>query len=330
MLKETNGKENSGHRGRFIFIFLDGVGIGEPGMNNPFFAAGADFLPFYGPSPTLPDQTPIKPIDALMGIPGMPMSATGQTSLFTGRNIPRLLNGHRDSYPNNLMRKIIKENNLLTALQANRLRVRFLNAYPECAQLFTPEQIKILDDGQLIFLDRESPPLRGMISVTSCMILAANTPPYGEADILQEKALYHDFSNRLLRDRGFDLPVFSPEKAAEIIFNTSGQYDFLLYEFFQTDLYGHGYTFSECVELIGELDRLVKHLVGLLDRQRDTLLITSDHGNIEDSSQQLHTQNPVPLLVWGSGGEKLRARINSLVDVTPAVLDFFKTPGLFD
>jgi len=330
MLEENDGRENAGQKGRFIFIFLDGVGIGEPGMNNPFFAAGADFLPFYGPSPTLPDKTPVKPIDALLGVPGMPMSATGQTSLFTGRNIPHLLKSHRDSYPNSAMRKIIKEDNLLSILQANSFRVRFLNAYPECAQLFIPEQIRILDDGQLIFRDGESPPLRGMISVTSCMILAANTPPYGEADILQEKALYHDFSNRLLRDRGFNLPVFSPEKAAEIIFNTSGQYDFLLYEFFQTDMYGHGYTFTECVDLIRELNRLVRHLVGLLDSQRDTLLITSDHGNIEDGSQQLHTQNPVPLLVWGAGSEKLRQQINSLVDVTPVVVEFFRNPTLFD
>ncbi len=309
---------------RFIFIFLDGVGIGRSGKNNPFFSADVNFLSFFDDPPSLPDKSPIKAIDARLGVKGIPMSATGQTSLFTGINIPAILNCHKDSYPDNLMRKIIKNHNIFSQLLARDFKVRFLNAYPDRAHLFTPEYMKILDDGQILFSEGFPLQMRGMISVTSCMMLSSRMTPFGVGDILLERSLYHDFSNRSLWERGLNLPQFSPEKAAEIIFNTSGNYDFLLYEFFQTDMFGHGYSLEECVRLIKDLDKLIKHLISLLEKEKDTLIVTSDHGNLEDYSTRLHTTNPVPLIAWGYRSDELRERINSIIDVTPAIIEFFK------
>jgi bisphosphoglycerate-independent phosphoglycerate mutase (AlkP superfamily) len=79
----------------------------------------------------------------------------------------------------------------------------------------------------------------------------------------------------------------------------------------------------ECVELIQKLNRLFKHLLSLLNKKEDTLLITSDHGNMEDCSIRAHTLNPVPLTVWGQGSEKLRSSINEITEVSPAILHFF-------
>ena len=59
------------------------------------------------------------------------------------------------------------------------------------------------------------------------------------------------------------------------------------------------------------------------DQESDTLLITSDHGNLEDSTTQLHTYSPVPLLTWGYKSDELRDKIASLVDVRPAIVDIF-------
>jgi bisphosphoglycerate-independent phosphoglycerate mutase (AlkP superfamily) len=64
-------------------------------------------------------------------------------------------------------------------------------------------------------------------------------------------------------------------------------------------------------------------LISLLDKERDTLLITSDHGNLEDGAALTHTRNPVPLVVWGNRSHELRESIHSLVDVTPALEKFF-------
>lgn len=309
---------------KLIFFFLDGTGIGRASKTNPFFAANTDYLCFYENGPALPGGTPVKPIDARLGIEGMPMSATGQTTLFTGINMPRLLNAHRDSYPDKPMRKVIKENNLFTRLKKNRLNVKFLNAYPGSAHLYTPEHIRILPDGAFY----RSPTFQSRagknLSVTTCMMTSSFTPVFGEKDISMEKALFHDYSNRSLNGNGMDLPEFSPEKAAEIAFSTSRNHDLLLYEFFQTDLYGHGFELEECVVLIRNLNRLVKHLLSLLDKEKDTLLITSDHGNLEDSLTPLHTSNPVPLITWGRESEALRRNIDNLADVTPAVVDFLR------
>ncbi len=50
------------------------------------------------------------------------------------------------------------------------------------------------------------------------------------------------------------------------------------------------------------------------------LVVTSDHGNLEDLSTKSHTRNPVPLLAVGPGADAF-AGAASLTDVTPAVVE---------
>jgi hypothetical protein len=311
---------------KLVFIFIDGIGIGPAADTNPFFSSQADHFPFYekeGTLPCLPDGTPIKGIDACLGIQGMPMSATGQTTLFTGVNVPALLKEHKDSYPDHRMRKIIKESSIFSSLRKHNFNPRFLNAYPGHSHLYTPQHVHIRSDGEFRFSGEFRSQVRRSLSVTTCMMISNYMIPFGQNDILKERALFHDFSNRALRNNDSTVPLFSPEKAAEVMFNVSRQYDMILYEYFQTDLFGHGFEMAECEELILQLNRLVKHLVSLLDKENDTLLITSDHGNLEDSATQLHTYNAVPLIAWGKDSEELRERIHSLTDVSPAIVDLF-------
>ena len=54
-----------------------------------------------------------------------------------------------------------------------------------------------------------------------------------------------------------------------------------------------------------------------------TLVLTSDHGNIEDLNEHGHTRNPVPFVAYGPHEKALRDRVHSLVDVTPAILEAF-------
>ncbi|HLP61233.1 MAG TPA: hypothetical protein VK186_20490 [Candidatus Deferrimicrobium sp.] len=320
---------------RLLFIFLDGVGIGESVAGNPFFAAQSAFLPFYmnGNEPRLPDGTPVKPIDATLGVEGLPQSATGQTSLFTGANIPALLNGHKGSYPDKTMRQIIKSQNLLSRLRRKNLDARFINAYPFYGPFFTPPHVDIYEDGSFHFSGEFPVLFKKRISVTTCMNIVNRLSPFNETDIICENAIYQDYSNlslnRMLAETPTEklkhapLPEFSPEKAAEILFKASQKFDFLLYEYFLTDIFAHRHPFAERIELIRQLGRLIGKLISLLDRERDTLLITSDHGNLEDGATRTHTRNPVPLIVWGKWGPGLRESIHSLVDVTPAIERIF-------
>jgi 2,3-bisphosphoglycerate-independent phosphoglycerate mutase len=68
---------------------------------------------------------------------------------------------------------------------------------------------------------------------------------------------------------------------------------------------------------------LTENLLARLDKKQDTLILTSDHGNLEEFHTRGHSRNPVPLLAWGRHGEFLRAKIKSLSDVTPALLRLF-------
>ena len=305
--------------GRFIFIFMDGVGLGTRHEHNPFAAARSRFLPFYQESPQLPDGTPVGALDATLNIEGIPQSASGQTTLYTGINVPELL-GHKGSYPGPSMRRILSRTNLLKEVRACGRSVAFLNAYPHYAPLFQPPHLTLNPDGGFSFSPDFPVMFRRRLSVTTCMMLSSGLAPRSETDILEGTALYQEYANRTLIQSGLDLPVFTPEQAAEIIARTAGDVDLLLYEYFQTDLYAHRHGFDEQVTLIRDLDRLVESLLDQLNPATDTLVITSDHGNLEDGSSHTHTRNSVPLIAWGAAGEELRAAASGLPDVTPAIV----------
>ncbi len=306
-----------------IFIFLDGVGIGKQNDENPFFAAKCDYLPFFKGNKGLPNGSPVKEIDALLGVEGLPNSASGQTTLYTGINVPKLLGKHALSFPNAAMREIIVQQNLLSQLIKKGKNAVFINAYPLHAQFFGKENASIADNGEVKFSAQFPQAFRRRLSATSCMMIAANQRPFDEADLIDEQCLYQDFSNRLLIERGFKIPVFSPEKAAKILYSASRNHDFILYEFFQTDVCGHRGSFDDQKNLVIELNRLIGHLLSLFDLETDTLILTSDHGNLEDNSSPMHTTNPVPFICFGNQSETIRKSVNSLADVTPTIVDIF-------
>lgn len=308
---------------KMIFIFLDGVGIGDNSKLNPFFIANGQYLPFYQGINKLADGTVVKKIDPLLNIPGIPQSASGQTTIFTGENIPAILNTHKGSYPDQFMRKIIKRKNLLQILKNSNVRVKFLNAYPVFSKFFTARHIKILDDGRFFFSEKFPDIFKRKISTTTCMMISCDLSPYNEKDIIAKRSIYQDFTNSALIEKGLKISEFSPETAADIIFSNSRSNDFILYEYFQTDIYGHRRSFHDCVYLIKQLDRLLKKLISLLNNKYDTLLLTSDHGNLEDYSTKSHTKNQVPLVIWGKQKKKLREEINNIADITPAIINFF-------
>jgi bisphosphoglycerate-independent phosphoglycerate mutase (AlkP superfamily) len=63
------------------------------------------------------------------------------------------------------------------------------------------------------------------------------------------------------------------------------------------------------------------------DTEQGLILITSDHGNMEDLSTRHHTTNPVPGLVIGSRSlrEKFCVGLRNISQITPAILQFY--PG---
>jgi bisphosphoglycerate-independent phosphoglycerate mutase (AlkP superfamily) len=57
------------------------------------------------------------------------------------------------------------------------------------------------------------------------------------------------------------------------------------------------------------------------DLSRLTVVLTSDHGNIEDLSTRSHTLNSVATLAFGLASEHFASRVRSLTDITPAIVE---------
>ena len=72
--------------------------------------------------------------------------------------------------------------------------------------------------------------------------------------------------------------------------------------------------------MIPMLAKLIRSLLARIDLDRTTVILTSDHGNLEDLSVRNHTLNPVPTIVWGRHRASIAARIRSLTDITPAIV----------
>jgi 2,3-bisphosphoglycerate-independent phosphoglycerate mutase len=308
---------------RVIFIFVDGCGVGRRQEDNPFFRGRCRHITFWKGGMALADGTPITAIDATLGIAGAPQSASGQTALFCGATASALGGRHRNGYPDQHLRRVILEKNLLAQLAATGATACYLNAYPAHEKLFTAEHVRIEPDGRLWFSPSFPERFKRMISVTSCMLLASGQRPFGEKEIRAGLSLYQDYSNRQLIEKGLALPEFSPARAARVLHDASRNFAFILYEYFQTDLYAHRKTLEECVALVRDLDTLVGTLQGLLDKKRDTLVLTSDHGNLEDHRLRGHSRNPVPLIAWGRHGARLRKKIKGISDVAPAILELY-------
>ena len=69
------------------------------------------------------------------------------------------------------------------------------------------------------------------------------------------------------------------------------------------------------------LTRFVRSVLETADLTRQTVIITSDHGNIEDAATRSHTLNPVATLAFGPARDFVSSRVHVLTDITPAIVE---------
>lgn len=238
-----------------------------------------------------------------MGVPGLPQSATGQTALLTGLNAAEQLGSHVQGFPGPELTVLIREHNLYDRLQARGYRATFANAY----------YLESMPD----LLARRRP------SVTTVAALKAFGTVRDGAAMRAGRAVYHDLTRQALLERGYEGPVIAPEEAARHLLGIAREHDFTLFEYFESDLAGHRGTLEDARAVARKLDRFAAELERGLDPERELLVVTSDHGNMEDMSSRQHTANPVPFIALGSGSERLLQTVRSITDVTPALLDLY-------
>src|SRR6185369_3715113 len=97
--------------------------------------------------------------------------------------------------------------------------------------------------------------------------------------------------------------------------------DFTLYEHFITERSGHAQRADLAHDHLLELSRCVRTVLDDADLSRQTVILTSDHGNLEDLSTSSHTVNPVATLAFGPARDLIVSRVRSLTHITPAIVD---------
>jgi hypothetical protein len=284
-----------------LLFFIDGLGIGTRGPHNPL-----DNLPDAAPLAVFQNETQepfldgiVVPTDPRLGVEGRPQSASGQTTILTGVNAPAAVGYHKQGFPNKALLEIIGKHSIFKQLSDAGVKpITFANAYTS-----------------RFFSERPR-----WVSATTAAVEAAGLPFRTIADVKRGVAVFMDFTNRMLIERGEDIAERSEQEAATVLAHVVAENRFTLYEYFITDKVGHAQDMVMAKSILMSLALFIRELLVRLDLTRTTVILTSDHGNVEDLSSRNHTLHAVPTIVWGAQRERIAPRIRNLADITPAIV----------
>ncbi|HEY9762813.1 MAG TPA: hypothetical protein V6D07_09815 [Trichocoleus sp.] len=295
----------------FIFVFLDGVGLAPASPGNPL----AD--PTAMPSLTSLLGAPLiqgteqqtltclcKPIDACLGVPGLPQSATGQTALYTGCNAPLFRGQHQTGFANGSLRQLIEEWGLFK-------RVLQLGGTAAIANLYSPQYFEAIAKRRIRY------------SVGTLLTMTAGLPFPMQYEYEQGEAIFWDITGDLAHYRGIAAAPIAPQEAGKRLAALSQRYTVTLFESYLTDFAGHAQNRGEAVNVLQRVDAFLESVITHLPAHT-TLIVSSDHGNLEDLSTKKHTLNPVPLLVVGKAAPAFHS-VTDLTGITPTILQFLQS-----
>lgn len=299
---------------KVLFIFLDGIGLGvsDPEIN-PLARAkmpnlnalldGQSLLkesvPFVGEHATL------LAIDPAVGVDGLPQSATGQAMLLTGVNVSAEIGYHYGPKPNPEVAAHLKNGTLFSRFVKAGRKATLLNAYP-------PRYFDGIDSGKRNF------------SSIPMAVTNAGIELFRQEDLFAGRALSADFTGEGWRTMlGIaNAPIMEPPQAGRKLAALAMSYDFSLFEYWASDYAGHKQQMDTAVGLMETFDGVLGGVVES-GKWKDELLVvvTSDHGNMEDLSTRRHTDAMVPALVIGerAAREEFTRGMTDLTHIAPAI-----------
>lgn len=280
-----------------LLLFFDGVGIAPAAEWNPITEFPGQPFPIAESDDVMKSGLLIH-TDATLGIEGLPQSATGQATLLTGKNAARLEGRHVNAFPTTTLRTLITAHSLFRRLWQRGLHPLFANAYHSG-----------------YFARRHS-----RFSVSTWSWLAARIQYSTLEDLQEGTAVSHDLTNEFMNRLGFQVPVRRPSQAGRILVELLREYDFVFGEYILTDVIGHRQDYSEAVRRLGQIRELFTSILDHLDNAAHQVILTSDHGNLEDLSTNTHTRNPVPTILWGKPIRNTDIKVRSLEDIAPLIL----------
>ncbi len=298
---------------KLFLFFIDGIGLGDDIPANhvrSLFASvtGNTSLVETG-TPLFFDGGVIVPVDACLGVGGIPQSATGQATILTGVNASKFLGYHLTAIPNEKLVDLIKEKSLMKALKGIGVSVTSANLYSK------------------EFFEKRGNKRRNKFPVSTLTIQASGERFRYIDDYLEGKAVFADITNRMIRKRGYDIEIITPKRAADNLVRIIDDCQFVFFEYFMTDVFGHKRDSASLRESIEILSEFMERVMEGIDRDDTSVLVISDHGNAEDPSTPEHTLNKVPAILFSEDRESLRnfaVSVSSLEDIYSWVLRYFE------
>jgi len=296
-----------------LLFFMDGVGLGEDDPeNNPFVTASLSNLTgLFGDGWYLKRQAPIitgraslVATDACLGIAGRPQSASGQAAILTGKNVPQLIGEHYGPKPNPAIAAIIQQGTLFHAVVNAGGRAGLITPYPQ-------RYFDAINSG------------KRLLSSVPLAASSAGVPLLTVDDLRAGRAISPGFTGQAWQDHlGYaDIPVRTLAEAGRRIAQIARGYHFCFFEHWPSDRSGHRGTLAEAVAHLEMLDAAIGGVLDGWSEQNDAglIVITSDHGNIEEKAHRSHTLNPVPTILVGKRHAELAAGIIDLTDIAVVV-----------
>lgn len=291
---------------RVLFLFLDGIGLGEEDpTRNPFARAHLPHLTSLlegrlltrGAAPFSNQRATLLALDACLGVSGLPQSATGQAALLTGRNVPAEVGYHYGPKPDPVTAAALQDGGLFGALVRAGKHAALLNAYP-------PGYFQGIRSG------------RRLHSAIPLAVTRAGLPLHTVDDLLAGRALSADLTGAGWRERlGYPaVPLLSPLQAGLRLAELARLWDFAFFEYWLTDYAGHAQDMEAAVRLLTGFDAVLGGLLSAWNGDAGLIVLTSDHGNLEDLTTRRHTCNPVPLLLIGDA--RMRQAFLNATDLT--------------
>lgn len=294
------------NKNRFILVFLDGLGLGPVGPHNPLSdPATMPRVQSLCGTPWLAGahvQRPhflLKPMDATLGVPGLPQSATGQTTLYTGHNAAKFRGQHQTGFANGSLRQLIEPHGLFK-------RVLTQGGTATLANLYSPAYFEAIAQR------------RWRYSVCTLLNMTAGLPFRMQYEYEQGQALFWDITGEIANSRGIAKAPITPELAGNYLATLGNHHSVTLFECYLSDYAGHGQIYHRATSVLQRIDRFLAAVVSHLATDT-TLIVVSDHGNVEDLSTKRHTLNAVPLWVVGPTAQTF-TQVQSLTDITPTIL----------
>jgi hypothetical protein len=299
-----------------MVFFLDGVGLGgaDP-VINPFVSARLPHLTgllgegwyLTGQAPILGERASLARTDATLGMPGRPQSATGQATILTGQNVPRLIGEHYGPKPNAAVAAAIHQGTLFHQVLRAGGSAALLTPYPQ-------RYFDGIKSGRRLY---SSIPLAATSAGLSLMTAE---------DLSAGRAVSPDFTGAgWVHFLGYDnIPILSLDEAGRRLARLARDYHFSFFEHWPTDRTGHRGRLEEAIAHLEMLDSAIGGLLAEWDDRAGMLIITSDHGNIEEKDHRQHTLNPVPTILVGAGHQQAAAQIRDLTGIAPVVRSFLE------